>query len=194
MAVYDSYNGGTSTPWEEVGGTSVGAPSWSAIIAIANQGAIWPGYQTWTGRSGTLPDLYNLPSSDFHDITSGSNGGFSAGPGYDLVTGRGSPDAPLVVSGLADTSIVSGTVFSDANGNGVLSSGDVGLAGYTVYDDLNDAGVFQPPAQRTVNSPNAPKTISARSTITSTTTVSGLVGELSISASIYRSRFRKTRT
>ena len=187
MAVYDSYNGGTSTPWEEVGGTSVGAPSWSAIIAIANQGANLAGLPNLDGRSGTLPDLYNLPSSDFHDITSGSNGGFSAGPGYDLVTGRGSPDVPLVVSGLADTSIVSGTVFSDVNGNGVLSSGDVGLAGYTVYDDLNDAGVFQPPAQRTINSPNAPKTISARSTITSTTTVSGLVGgiiDLSVNLSI----------
>jgi hypothetical protein len=47
-----------------------------------------------------LPAIYQLPSSDFHDITSGSNGGYSAGPGYDLVTGLGSPVANAVVSGL----------------------------------------------------------------------------------------------
>ena len=38
VTIYDSYNGGTSTPWEEIGGTSVAAPSWAALIAIANQG------------------------------------------------------------------------------------------------------------------------------------------------------------
>ncbi len=44
--------------------------------------------------------LYRLPASDFHDVTSGNNGGYSAGLGYDLVTGRGSPVANLIVAGL----------------------------------------------------------------------------------------------
>jgi hypothetical protein len=47
-----------------------------------------------------LPTLYRLPSGDFHDITSGNNGGYTAGPGYDLVTGRGTPIANLIVAGL----------------------------------------------------------------------------------------------
>ena len=50
VAVYDSYNGGTSTPWEEVGGTSVAAPCWSALIAIANQGRNVAGLPNLDGR------------------------------------------------------------------------------------------------------------------------------------------------
>ena len=44
--------------------------------------------------------LYSLPASDFHDITSGYNGLF-AGPGYNEVTGLGSPIANLLVPDLA---------------------------------------------------------------------------------------------
>ena len=45
---------------------------------------------TLDGPSQTLPALYSMAASNFHDITSGNNG-FAAGPGYDLVTGIGSP-------------------------------------------------------------------------------------------------------
>jgi len=60
-----------------------------------------------------LPLLYHLPSSAFQDITQGSNGHYSAGPGYDLVTGRGSPVAPQVVAGLTRP-------FTVANGGSTL--------------------------------------------------------------------------
>ena len=53
------------------------------------------------GLSQTLPALYSLPAGDFNDITSGSNGPYSAGPGYDMVTGIGSPVANELVPGLA---------------------------------------------------------------------------------------------
>ena len=46
------------------------------------------------------PRFTRLPSGDFHDITSGSNGD-EATPGYDMVTGLGSPTAYLLVSDLA---------------------------------------------------------------------------------------------
>ncbi|HEY1603438.1 MAG TPA: proprotein convertase P-domain-containing protein [Pirellulales bacterium] len=188
VTIYDSYNGGTATPWEQIGGTSVSAPSWAAVIAIANQGRSAAGLPNLDGRSGTLPAIYNLPGSDFHDITSGSNGtNSSAGPGYDLVTGRGSPNVPLIVGGLAGTSIISGSVFSDTNDNGTLDSSEGGLTGWTVFDDLNNNGILDPPAQSTVNSLNAPLTIPARSTITSTTTVTGFVGgviDLNVNLSI----------
>ncbi len=45
--------------------------------------------------------VYSLPAGDFHDITSGGNG-YSAAPGYDLATGRGSPRADLVIAGLVE--------------------------------------------------------------------------------------------
>jgi len=48
-----------------------------------------------------LPEIYSLPSADFHDITGGNNGGYISRPGYDLTTGRGSPVANLLVPDLA---------------------------------------------------------------------------------------------
>jgi hypothetical protein len=97
FAIYDtsSYSG-----WLEVYGTSCGAPQWSALVAIADQGRVLGGQGTLDGASQLLPMLYGLSAADFHDVTTGSNGGYSAGPGYDLVTGRGTPLANLVVPAL----------------------------------------------------------------------------------------------
>jgi subtilase family serine protease len=99
VAVYNTGNG-ASTPWAEEGGTSVGAPAWAGIIAIADQGLALAGDGSLAGATQTLPDLYALPAGDFHAITTGGNGGYWAGPGYNLVTGRGSPIANLLVPGL----------------------------------------------------------------------------------------------
>lgn len=85
----------------EVGGTSLATPTWAGLIAIANQGRALDGETSLTGYSQTLPALYSLPSSDFHDITSGSNGTYAATTGYDLATGIGTPAANLLVPALA---------------------------------------------------------------------------------------------
>lgn len=101
--VYDSYNNSTSSPWVQYGGTSDAAPQWAALIAIANQGRALNGLAALDGPSQTLPMIYGLPASDFHDIISGSSTGsptYSAGTGYDLTTGRGSPYADRVVADL----------------------------------------------------------------------------------------------
>ncbi|MFT3883703.1 MAG: proprotein convertase P-domain-containing protein [Gemmatales bacterium] len=100
VAVYDSYANGNNSPWEQVGGTSFSAPAWAAIFAIANQGRVINGLGTLNGATQTLPMLYALAASDFHDVTTGSNG-YSASTGYDLVTGRGSPYANLVARDLS---------------------------------------------------------------------------------------------
>jgi subtilase family serine protease len=72
-------NGGTS----QVGGTSLSAPLFAGFWAraIAVKGA---------GVGFAAPLIYALPAGDFHDVTSGNNGGSTAGAGYDLATGRGS--------------------------------------------------------------------------------------------------------
>ena len=103
VGVVDSWDFGTASPWVQVGGTSLSAPIWAGIIAIANQGRATSGQATLTGTQ-TLSKLYTLPASDFHDITTGSNG-FSAGTGYDLVTGRGSPIVNLLAPALAGTTV-----------------------------------------------------------------------------------------
>ncbi len=79
-----------------IGGTSAVAPLWSGLIALLNQELGKP--------LGFLqPVLYGLPGSDgaFHDITSGSNGAFSAGPGWDPCTGLGSPEGENLLKALS---------------------------------------------------------------------------------------------
>ena len=102
VAVVDSYDFGTAAPWLQVGGTSLAAPMWGGVIAIANQGRALVGRRRWTDAPQTLPNLYALPASDFHDITTGNNG-YAAGAGYDLVTGRGTPVVNALVPALAGT-------------------------------------------------------------------------------------------
>jgi kumamolisin len=80
-----------------VGGTSAVAPLWAGLIALFNQylGADGAGFLNFV--------IYGDPSAQrtFDDITSGSNGAFSAQPGYDLVTGWGSPNGANLLNVLA---------------------------------------------------------------------------------------------
>ncbi len=84
------------------GGTSVGAPQWAALVAVSNS----------LRASGTLNGadtaIYGVANSsysqDFFDVVSGNNGpdpdDFAA-PGYDLVTGLGSPAANTLIPALS---------------------------------------------------------------------------------------------
>jgi hypothetical protein len=110
--VYDTYG---YSGWLQVGGTSLSAPVWAGLIGIANQGRAANKLSTLTNVPA---DVYTLPASDFHDITSGNNG-YQAGPGYDFVTGLGTPKANLVVPALAsptlpNIAVSSATVHSTA--------------------------------------------------------------------------------
>jgi uncharacterized delta-60 repeat protein len=96
VPVYDSYDFGSSTPWLQVGGTSLSAPTWAGLVAIGDQGRVLGGAGPLDGPTQTLPRLYSMAAPNFHDITAGSNG-LSAGAGYDLVTGRGSPIADTLL-------------------------------------------------------------------------------------------------
>ena len=91
-------------------GTSTGTPSFAGILALVNQYQLANGVQTQSGQGNINPNLYSLAQTTpgiFHDITTGSNivacvvgtldcstgsFGYSAGPGYDMVTGLGSVD------------------------------------------------------------------------------------------------------
>jgi hypothetical protein len=101
VSVYDSYDNTGGGAWITMGGTSLAAPAWAALIAVADQGRVAFGGTTLDGATQTLPALYSLPSADFHDITSGGNGTFNAGIGYDEATGLGTPVANLLATDLA---------------------------------------------------------------------------------------------
>ncbi|HEV2969166.1 MAG TPA: Ig-like domain-containing protein [Pirellulales bacterium] len=114
VSIYDSWDFGTSTPWLQLGGTSLSSPPWAALVAIADQERVAAGLTTLDGPTQTLPTLYSMPGSDFHDIVTGNNGS-SAGPGYDLVTGRGSPIAPLIVNDLVGPFTVASSIPAGAS-------------------------------------------------------------------------------
>ena len=90
------------------GGTSASAPIWAGLIALADQYA-------HRHLGFVNPALYRIAASPaghraFHDITSGNNTakfppttftGYRAAPGWDPVTGLGSPDAQWLVPLLA---------------------------------------------------------------------------------------------
>jgi hypothetical protein len=105
FAVYDSnaYYG-TTYGWMTVGGTSAGAPQWAALVAIADEGRTLSAQAPLnsTNAQQVMDILYAAPG-DFHDITSGTSTGtpnYTAGPGYDYVTGEGTPIANDVVDSL----------------------------------------------------------------------------------------------
>lgn len=98
VAVYSSIPDESGrTGWSVVGGTSAGAPQWAALVALANQERAGAGL-TSLGR--VQDTIYTLSPSDFNDITAGGNG-YLAQVGYDLVTGRGTPIANVLVPNLA---------------------------------------------------------------------------------------------
>ncbi len=84
----------------EYGGTSFAAPMWAGFIALVNQqlatnGSSYVGFLDPTIYAQNITSEY---STDFHDITSGKSGSYSAVTGYDLVTGWGSPKPALVTT------------------------------------------------------------------------------------------------
>jgi subtilase family serine protease len=91
VAIYSAALGG----WLEAGGTSVGAPAWAGILASADQLRVAAGKPRLTAaRYEVQRALYGL-SSGLYDVKTGSNGACgsicTARPGYDFVTGLGSP-------------------------------------------------------------------------------------------------------
>lgn len=78
-----------------VGGTSIAAPQWSGFMALVGQarGGKALGYLNpilYGQSNGTLANVLN-------DVTSGNNGAYNAGPGFDAVTGLGTMQAqPLL--------------------------------------------------------------------------------------------------
>jgi len=87
------------------GGTSFATPMWAGYVALTNQQAADNGSTSTLGFIN--PAVYDIGlsssyDSDFHDITSGSNG-YSAEVGYDLATGWGSPNGSALITGLLST-------------------------------------------------------------------------------------------
>lgn len=104
-AVYDSYGISGASGWFQIGGTSAASPQWAAMVAIANSLRV---SSRKTNLLSADAILYTLAKSsaaaDFRAVTSGKNGNCGtlcdAMPGYDFVTGLGTPSASGLINAL----------------------------------------------------------------------------------------------
>jgi subtilase family serine protease len=102
VPVYDSQTGGA---WIQVGGTSLSSPMWAAVMAIVNSSRVAASKSVMnsSAANNVFTALYNS-AADLHDVTSGKNGNCGAlcqtHPGYDAVTGLGTPMANALIPAL----------------------------------------------------------------------------------------------
>jgi subtilase family serine protease len=119
-AVYDSTAFQGQSGWFQVGGTSAGAPQVASMMALIDQSL---SRGSLDGASQTLPIFYGVAASSassfyFHDVTTGNSFRWLATPGYDGVTGLGSPIANAWVqaavgnAGMVATTSVTPTVHA----------------------------------------------------------------------------------
>jgi hypothetical protein len=109
-AVHDPYLIIMTGSVVETGGTSAATPFFAGVLALLNQYVVNTGVQAHPGLGNINPRLYQLAQNTrgvFHDVTAGNNiipcktgtpdcttgqYGYTAGTGYDHVTGLGSID------------------------------------------------------------------------------------------------------
>lgn len=151
------------------GGTSFAAPMWAGYMALVNQQAIANGNPV---LGFINPAIYNIGlgsgyGAAFHDITSGSNGSFTAVTGYDLVTGWGSPVGAGLISALAGSAGPSFSLTASPNTLSIVQ-GASGTSTITVVP----AGGFT--GSVTLSATGLPSGVTAAFNPTSTTTTSTL--------------------
>jgi subtilase family serine protease len=140
--VYDSTPYQGSSGWWVVGGTSAGAPQWAAIQALGLS----------ANNNYFYQDAAYSYASYFRDITSGSNG-YPAGPGYDLVTGLGSPlttnyvsvTTPTVPYAPQNLKATAGNAQVALTWSAPLSNGGSPITSYNVYRSTTSGGEGQKP-------------------------------------------------
>jgi len=159
-----------------LGGTSFAAPMWAGYLALANQQAVAKGQPT---LGFINPALYQIGLSgsyttDFHDITSGSNG-YSATTGYDLVTGWGSPNGSALIDALTQPAGPSFSLTASPNQLSI-ADGSQGTSTITVVPANGFSGSV------TLAASNLPTGVTAQFNPNPTTTTSTLTLTVSASA------------
>ena len=193
--IADPYNLDPSNPFEIVGGTSLSAPAWAGLVTLANQGRAAVGESTLNSLSptDTQQALYMLPQIDYNAIASGNNG-YSAGAGYNLVTGLGTPVANLLVPDLiaykGPSTSYSGPTVAPLQNAGLVNTGASNggpIDVFSVFDALTVTGNGFGDAQgqgatfALSNATTAPEFV-GRMPVSPQTTVGLTVGAVSTSA------------
>jgi subtilase family serine protease len=204
--VYDSVPINGQSGWWLVGGTSAGAPQWAGISAIANS----QNAKLASASFGTSNALYGAASgaesspqanpylANYHDITSGSNGNCgsvcTAGPGYDEVTGLGSPQVNNLVPYLLLPPAPDFTISASPSSL-TVNSGSSGSSTVTITSANGFTGTValssSPSSSSTITTPvTVPASGSVTATLTmtpstsTTYTVTGISGSLTHSTTV----------
>ncbi len=171
-----------TTSFNVIGGTSAPTPSFAGIVALINQ-------KLGAAQGNFNPTLYAQAASApwaFHDITTGNNMvacttgtgctngtlGYSAGPGYDLVTGLGSLDVGTLINALTGVSDFSVTPSPNSLSLSTNGSGSVtlNLLG-TVGSNITFTCTAVAPLTATTCTTPSPVTTNGGTAVTSTLTV-----------------------
>jgi len=102
---------GEPTGWQGIGGTSGASPLWAALLALADASRACSGAAVGYANPALYKAAGSAYAADFNDVTSGNNdftgtngGRYAAAPGYDPVSGLGTPNAATLATALcADT-------------------------------------------------------------------------------------------
>jgi kumamolisin len=100
MVIVHDFGGGPEAA--QIGGTSLSSPVSAALLTaeLGSRGL------TNGGVGDIHAALYAAPAGSFRDITVGTNSSYSAGTGYDMVTGLGAPHWHAIVDQLLRTPVV----------------------------------------------------------------------------------------
>ena len=155
------------------GGTSIATPMWAGVSRLIAQAQ---GVTRLGNINSRLYELGNLqsPNSGLHDVTVGNNinngiPGYSAGVGYDLVTGWGSPDIAKLIAAFpgaaASSTAVNTTVSAGAKaaaGNFTITNTTSGaLALQSVSINLSSPAVFSSLTLTATVGGNTPQVVAA---------------------------------
>ena len=160
--IYDA-NGNTSGYVE--GGTSWSSPTWAGMAALINQSraAQSPARSTLGLLAARIYPL--IGTNNFFDVTTGSNGAYSATTGYDETTGIGSPNMANLLGTLTGPVI---TGFSPTGG----------VVGSTVVITGKNLNVT---ASVKFNGTSAAFTINSSTQITATVPAGATTGAVTVS-------------
>ena len=164
----------------EYGGTSFAAPMWAAYIALVNQQLVANGQKTLGFLNPTIyaQNVTSAYKTDFHDITSGTSGSYSAVTGYDLVTGWGSPNTGLLAALTGSSTPPPTNDFSIAATSPTIAAGASGSSSITTAVTNGSAETVS------LTSSGAPTGVTVSFNPTSVTSGSGSTATITVASTV----------
>jgi protocatechuate 3,4-dioxygenase beta subunit len=123
-----------------------GLAGWRVYVDANNNGVLDPGEEYTDSDAQGRFTLAGLPAGAYtiREVPQPQNNWLQSGPaaGFFVVSVTAGANVDGLAFGNNHPFSVSGQLFHDVNGNGVRDPGEPGLAGWTVYNDVNHNGIL----------------------------------------------------